>query len=647
MKGMLGAPIAPPAGRPVPGGFGGRRLPVLVALLLAVVVGLVAWTVVERRGDGHPQPLPERAGASAARSEGERRNSIAFVRDDGVYVMRSDGSGIRALRRGGVAAGARDLAWSPDGRRLALTSRGGIWVMSGDGSGLVRVVDAGGSPTWSPDGRRVAFDAGGVRVVNADGSGGRLLVKTNAGMLDWSPDGRRIAFVRLAEGMVASLYVVGVDGGNLRRLTPGSAGGIDPDWSPDGRSVAFRRRGGELYLATPDGGSQVRLTRTTGTDIRDGQPSWSPDGGRIAFVRKHWRQEAGSAELYVINADGSGLRRLTANGIAEQSPAWRPEPTSERILGGRRLRESAPGVIAFARSDGIYAMRPDGTDIRALRRGGPASSAAALAWSPDGRRLAFLSGLPPQQSLWVMGADGRHVVRLASATSAAGEFLGPPAWSPDGTLLAYTAKRAGAAVALPAERVDRDVWVVNADGSDRRPLRRTPKQWEGEVDWNPTGGRILYTDLTGWTSRIRVVRTSGLDERLLTWEWDFQAIDPHWAPDGRTILFMHPAESPKPATEELYLLDPENGERLRLTTNNVSDRDPRWSPDGRRIVFVRGDEDPFCMICGPLPNRGRSEISVMNADGTGAVRLTHNRLAEADPAWQPVPRSAAGSRSSP
>jgi Tol biopolymer transport system component len=220
---------------------------------------------------------------------------IAFTRPDGVYVMRTDGSGVRLLRRTGGAYVPGSVAWSPDGRKLAYvssgTEAGGLWVMNADGSHPVRLLDASASrPTWSPDSARIAFvrsDRSGVWVVNADGSSLRQLTPRWAGTPDWSPDGSRIAFTHMAPYLARN----GVN--------------VQPN--------------DEIWVMNANGGSRMRLTRN---HVVDHDPVWSPDSSKIAYVAAFAGFQ--SSEIYVINADGTGFTRLTHNHVAEGSPAWQP-----------------------------------------------------------------------------------------------------------------------------------------------------------------------------------------------------------------------------------------------------------------------------------------------------------------------------------
>ena len=256
--------------------------------------------------------------------------------------------------------------WSPDGRRIAFVSRRdgkALYVMNADGSGLriVARVNQLAAPAWSPDGRRIAFQGGqysALYVVNADGSGQRTLARWGNAPA-WSPDARRIAFFQSNK-----LYVVNADGRGHRTLTrlPRAGRSRSLAWSPDGRKLAFLFEGGcgqfcfHLYVLNADGSGLRDLTRKLAGVRRFGagpasDPVWSPDGRKIAFVRLNTR-----LGVYVVNADGSGVRNLTPKpmGAAYTAPAWSPD--------GRK--------IAFASErDGnseIYLMNADGSGQRSL-----------------------------------------------------------------------------------------------------------------------------------------------------------------------------------------------------------------------------------------------------------------------------------------
>ena len=197
-------------------------------------------------------------------------------------------------------------------------------------------------------------------VINADGSGSWRPLETArsspttatpyelASDPAWSPDGRKIAFVGMADDGNTDVYVVGADGLGQQRLTrhPGVDG--NPAWSPDGRKIAFTRGVGEccagkthIYVMNADGSGQRRLAR----GHVHFSVAWSPDGQKMLFERLNPRHPARARtrrfpeDLHVMNADGSGQRRLTRNPARDMDPVWSPD--GRRIVFDRERRRPA------------------------------------------------------------------------------------------------------------------------------------------------------------------------------------------------------------------------------------------------------------------------------------------------------------------
>ena len=327
-----------------------------------------------------------------------------------------------AARSGGLAGAATPkIAYIRE--PLHMGYAGVLWVMNRDGSGQRRLAPAFGGMRWSPDGQKIAFTAwsdktptSDVFVMNADGSGKERLTRDpgwESGVA-WSPDGQKIAFARVRDGGKFEIYTMNTDGSEQRRLTSEAWGG-EHAWSPVGDKIAFvsRRDGNaEIYrdehrrewAAEPDaqhGGRQEpglvarrpqdrlrkqlagqrherrrepgqrRLTRKG----RNFAPAWSPDGQKIAFERRFGRKKYGPCngcgrastfEIWVMNADGSGQQRLTAQGA---QPGWSPDGQKIAFMSERNGNAE------------IYTMNADGSQQQNLTRtrGGKESG---LVWSP-------------------------------------------------------------------------------------------------------------------------------------------------------------------------------------------------------------------------------------------------------------------------
>jgi Tol biopolymer transport system component len=266
-----------------------------------------------------------------ALASGVTAEQIVYESASQIHIVSSDGTGGAQLTQ--EPARAFVPSWSPDRTRIAFTSdraagNFNLWTMHPDGSDPVQLTSVAGdvSPSWSADGTRLVFESStgaGLSVVNADGSGRVQItgVATDA-YPSWSPDGTRIAFSRSpGPGPQLQLYLVQPDGSGLMQLpTPGITDCIYPRWSPDGTRLAFSgydANGSSVWIVNDDGSG---LRRVTPTDMEAFTPSWSPTGDRLAFYGQAFTG-LGDDGIYVVRPDGSELTLRVADGIAT-TPAW-------------------------------------------------------------------------------------------------------------------------------------------------------------------------------------------------------------------------------------------------------------------------------------------------------------------------------------
>jgi TolB protein len=281
---------------------------------------------------------------------------------------------------------------------------------------------------------------------------------------------------------------------------------------------------------------------------------------KIAYThssRAYWTD----TDVYVMNADGSERRNLSRAPGPDRAHVWSPD--------GRK--------IAFlSRRDGkqeIYTVNADGSGLRNLTRSPEHDFAPA--WSPDGRKIVFTRSRDYYQranvELYVMNADGsgqRRLTHTRGGLDGNPVWSGGAAWSPDGRMLAFTTKRDGSW----------EVYVMNADGSGQRSLTRNPAR-DFFYTWLPDGRIVFFSDRDGAPYRyVFVMNADGSGLRNLTREWGLNIWGPVWSPSGGKVAFE--------LGLSLYVMNADGSGRRKLA-DGVRDIRPAWSPDGRRIAFTK------------------------------------------------------------
>ena len=469
---------------------------------------------------------------------------------------------------------------TPDGESFVFAAAGDIFFQRVGGENPINLmkdedpntIDT--QPAFSPDGRMIAFrsskDGGGIFVMGATGESVKRL--TNSGFNPaWSPDQKEIVYSTesittnpLNRGTGARLWVVTVATGATRQLTQTDA--VQPNWSPHGQRIA--------YWAIPEGGSQRDIwtipaqggkpVQVTNDAAVDWNPVWSPDGRYIYFSS----DRAGTLNLWRIRvSEASG----EPSGVAEAvtTPASLAAQMSfsrdgKRMLyiGGKSL--SNVSRIEFDAAKGTVKGSPipvtQGTKLFTLARP-----------SPDGQLLTFAS--LGQEDIYISKADGTGMRNLTSD-----DFRDRvPRWAPDGKAILFYSDRSGGRY---------QIWSVNVDGSGLKQITES----ETNVLYplvSADGSRLIFSDFEKASFMMRTDK--GWKEQTIV---TLPAIDnfgsyllpADWSADGKWAAgtLRRPGFGAIPG---IYIYSPESNAYRQLTSYGGG---PLWLNDNRRILFLNG-----------------------------------------------------------
>jgi len=467
-----------------------------------------------------------------------------------------------------------------------------------------------------------------------------------------SPDGSEllaVGYKQAGEGRAgnADIYIMDIDGGNLRKITDGSSDNDCPQWMPDGKRLIYASKDGDkwsLYTTDTNGNNKIKLS---GGNYNDLNPSISPDGKMIAFQSdkeeeniKQYSQDdyeseyeewdeysvpdgkrvefvnGGTYKIYVMDINGINRKRLTNYGENHTKPFWSAD--------GKKLYY----FDWYERKAQVMKMDIDGNNKEQTALYMEDGRDGSVAWVLGGRIPVF--SVPQKDSRW----------RLLHGLRNNLEPVSPVFYSEsdnyDACALPVTAKNRDLFRQKTAEKYEKNgviaftsrrdgyegvnVYIMCPDGSLQRKLTDT----NGGIGAVVSADRkkIYYVDygadVKEQINQIFVMNIDGAQKKQLTSGKVFRnSID--ISPDGKKIVFIS-AESVK--RNDIYIMNSDGGQIKQLTDDEYHESDPKWSPDGKRIVFSRHKDK-------------RCRVFVMDADGKNQKQITATGGNDDTPCWSP------------
>ena len=534
----------------------------------------------------------------------------------------------------GIAAadpivGARSLALSPDGTRVAFTYLGDIWVASANGGTAVAVtnnVEMDDNPVWSPDGTKIAFASNrygnqDIFVVAADGGKPkRITYHTGAEVpSSWTPDGKSILFKATRDDSNNGIYSVDVATGKFKQLFLDMMPVGSPQASPDGTKVLYTRFGFSWQRARYEGSAAAQLwifdTKTgkreelRNTRFQHLWPAWTTAGafavtmtqkvassstlqksvGRVEFPVE------GTPNVYSFSANGKakritdfakdGVRFLSVNPIGTKAVFERDADVYSLDL---TAKKPTPVKLSFTANVDDKVVGEESQVVT--------SGVSDVRLSPDGSTVLFQA----KNDLWsvpVKKGEGPNKDDATRLTDWEG-FDESPLYSPDGLSAFFVSDRDGAEKLYKMTLATKEVVAITKEDADIKNLQITPDRKSLSFYMTGKNGG-LFTYPVGGGELKQVYKRPGAD-----------GFEYNWSPDGKYVAFsdtlLESGYYYWDSGSNIHILDVTTGTVTNVTQLNAQHQSPAWSPDGKYLFFTsnRSGDGIYVLPLKPEEARG-------------------------------------------
>ena len=471
------------------------------------------------------------------------------------------------------------------------------WKMNADGTNQRRAnteIKSLRAGRWSPDGKKVIFrkedDPKNVYLADGDGAN-EIALPFAVGQGDWSPDGSQFVHELRTANHSGQIFLITIKSLQSVPLTDNQSLNADPSFSPDGKQIVFvsdRDKNVNIYVMQADGSN---LRRLTDDPFFDSFPVFSPDGTQIAFQSN---REDERTEVYLKNLnDDTPARRLThtSTGAGIAPKCWSPDGTQILLY----IPENGKGRIALADVD--LSQQPVLSDDKA--------DLTSPSLSADGRRIIYQAQTSEDTlELRLTDLGTRRTQTIFKTEDEYEGFNMTPVWSPDNSLIAFSSKVNG----------NSEIFTIKPDGSGLKNLTNNPLKDSNPI-FSPNGNEIIFVRDNYGPTQLYRMDLNGSNQRRVTGK-DGYEMTPAFSPDGAFLAFAGDREG---HGLDIFLLNMGNpNDEKVIASRRLHDIDPAFSPDGKKMAFIATSD-------------GNQEIYVMNSDGSGVFRLTHTKADEMMP----------------